>query len=93
MWELQCVGVAVGAGFGARGCGLGELGSAMVAVCGGCHVVVAVWEGCGVGKMQCEGDAVGKSRCRGVAVWGSNCGELQYAGVAVWGVLVWGDVV
>ena len=54
MWESQCVGGAGWAGFGAGvtvwvGCSMGELGSEVVAVGGGCRVVVAVWGGSGVG--------------------------------------------
>ena len=48
------MGVVVWPGFGAGvmvwvGCSMGELGSEVVAVCGGCHLVVAVWGGCDVG--------------------------------------------
>ena len=49
MWGLQYGQVLVRGVAVWVGCSMGELGSEVVAVCGGCRVVDAVCGGCGVG--------------------------------------------
>ena len=69
---------------------MGELWWEAVAACGGCSIAVEVWGGCGVGMMQCGGVALGGNK-----VWRSCSMEEQCCGnggVAVWGIVVWGDL-
>ena len=58
MWESQCVRVAVGAGFGVRGCGLGGLQYGGVGLCDGCGVWRLPCSSCSVGRLRCREDAV-----------------------------------
>ena len=61
-----------------------------VVVGGSCNVEWLQCSGCVVGMMQCGGVALGGNK-----VWGSCSMEEQCCGnggVAVWGILVWGDL-
>ena len=72
------------------------MGIERVAVGGSCggrqlqRVAVEVWGGCCEEMMQCGGVALGGNK-----VWGSCSMEEQCCGnggVAVWGIVVWGDL-
>ena len=73
MRESQCVG----AGFGARRCGLGGLQYEEVGLCDRCSVwrfvCYGVWRLLSIGIVDCGSCGVGELWCVGVALWWSQC--------------------